>query len=229
MRPALTPLLIAALAATGCQQIFTFSLAAPLARPPETIGSFTAATAATYAEDLLADPDPATAAAAVGALADLVSTHPTAAVIRDAAAVAVIATGLDGALTEAITAVDVEALMAGTQPTDLEIEAIADIIAGIGQNVTADTEVIFQALADADPTALLEAGVGAETLVMAAAAITVADMAEKGVTVAELMADPTAYAPDPDLAATLASLAAGAATIDPENQLLGTLQGFLPI
>jgi hypothetical protein len=229
-----------ALAATGCQQFFTYSVAAPLARPPQTISSLTASTAASYAATLVNNPDPAAAKAAMDAMVNLVASTPTPAVLKDAATVAVMATGLDSALTQAITKVDVAALMAGTAatPSAATISAIADIISAASSGVTTQSTQIFNALAASASTPakaaeLAATGIGAQTFVVAAAAVAISDMTSQGLTVADVMTGTVAYTPTAGgTATTLTNLAAGASAAgtaagDSSSQLLSTLQSFL--
>lgn len=227
MRFALPLLAVALLFAAGCQQVFTYSLAEPLARPPEALTRIDAAGAAAFAQNLAANPDPEMAQAAIGALAKLVESDSSPAVLADAAAVAVVATGLDGAITEAMTLIDLEGLMAGTPLTADEIADLSALVGGVADNVGTDTTAIFTALAGADPAALAAEGVGVQTIVVAAAAIALADMAEQGFSV-ESIIDGSAggYTPDP----VIADLVALAAGLEPDNQLLATFQGlgFIP-
>ncbi|MEI6875668.1 MAG: hypothetical protein WCL50_11150, partial [Spirochaetota bacterium] len=106
---------------TSCQQFFTTSLAKALARPVQTISELDAAGASAFVASLAQNPDQATAAGAMDALAVLVKEHPTPAVLKDASQVAVMATGLDSALTQAMTSVDLAALTSGTAPTKTEM------------------------------------------------------------------------------------------------------------
>jgi hypothetical protein len=222
----------------SCQQFFTTSLAKPLARPPATITSIDAAGASAFLASLSQNPDPTRASSALGALESLVASNPSPAVIKDAAQVAVIATGLDSALTQAVTAVDLNAIMAGTTPTQAQLSTIANIITTAGNNVTPASTAIFTALATSASTptgaaALASSGVGAQTLVVAAAAIAINSITTSlpaGQTLSQVL-DGSVAAPafSASTQANLTNLAAGIKAIDPNNALLSSLQGTLNI
>lgn len=224
------------LSLSSCQQFFTTSLVKVLARPAQTISELDAAGASAFVASLAQNPDQATAAGAMDALAVLVKEHPTPAVLKDASQVAVMATGLDSALTQAMTSVDLAALTSGTAPTKTEMATIASIITTAGQNVTPASAAIFTALAasaKSDPAALAASGVGAETLVMAAAAVAINDISNNlapGQTLAQVL-DGSIPAPTMSAATQtdLANLTSGAQAIDPNNALLATLQSTLNI
>lgn len=210
----------------SCQAFFTTSLATALAREPEVPSSLTADQAAAYAEQLAVNPSPALAQAAVPALADLVAADPTPQVVADASAIAVTATGLDSALTEALTTLDVDALIAGDPLSAEDSAALAATLATVV--VTDDTTAIFEALAAADPAELAAAGVEDATVyVVAAAALAIADMEDQGVSVDEIISGTTSYSPSADLQDTLADLADGAVAMDPNSVFVGLLQGLL--
>jgi len=240
MRRLLPLLALAALSAAGCQQFFTYSVAKAvgLARPAETITTLDASSASAFVQTLTADPDPARAATAINALATLVSTDTTPSVIKDAASVAVIATGLDTALTKALTSIDVQALMSGSgTPSTADLATLADIISASAAAVTPQTAQIFEALATsaaADPLALAGTGIGTETFAVAAAALALNDMNTQTppVLIADVINGTATYTPDPALAPTLANLVSGASAVataggTAESPLLSTLQGFL--
>jgi hypothetical protein len=235
MRQALPLLALVGILSSGCQQMFTYSLAKPLAREPEVISSLDAAGAASVAAMVAASADVELAAAAVGALADLVAADPTnTAILADAAAVAVVASGLDQALTQAMTEIDVAGLM--NDPSAIsssDIDTIAALVAGVAaSDAMGDSTAIFASLADAaasDPAALAASGIGAETLVMAAAVLTIAEMESQGVTLAEVEADPSVFTAPALLTTQLGDLADLVASMDADNQFLAALQGFLPI
>jgi hypothetical protein len=215
---------------SACQQLFTTSAVTFLAREPATITTLTADSAASFAASLAANPDPALAQSAMAALAALVAANPKDdAILRDAAAVAAVATGLDLALTQAITSVDTTALLAGGSLSAAEIANMASLIDTA--SVSSNSTEIFTALAGADPAALKASGVGAQTLVIAATALALDDMKKKlagtGNTVADVLSGSATYTPSAGLSATLTQLGNGAQAIDPGNALLSTLQGFL--
>ena len=229
--------IILALAA-GCQQFFTTSLAKPLARPPVTMSSISADQAASL---VAAKPNQALASSAVGALANLVSSNassPT--VVSNAAQVAVVATGLDTALTQAIASVNVTALTSGQSLSSTDVATLSNLLTGAAGNVNANTTTIFDALATqakADPAALAASGTSAQTLVVAAAAVAIHDATSQlapGQTLANVIngtatytSGAKTYTPSASVSTTLSNLASGANAIDPTNPLLSTLQSSL--
>ena len=222
----------------SCQQFFTTSVAKALAQPPATITSIDEAGASAFLASLSQNPDPTRAASALGALQALVASNPSTAVIKDAAQVAVIATGLDSALTQAVTAVDLNAIIAGTAPTTTQLATIANIISTAGNNVTPASTAIFTALATSaaapgGAAALASSGVGAQTLVVAAAAIAINSITTNlpaGQTLSQVL-DGSVAAPafSASTQANLTNLATGIQAIDPNNALLSSLKTTLNI
>ena len=223
--------------AGGCQQFFTASLAKPLARQPATLSSITADQAAAL---VAANPDQALAASAVGALASLVTANPTSAsVVSDAAQVAVTATGLDTALTQALSSIDLTTFQSGGTLSTADATTLSSLLTTAASNVNTNTTTIFDALATqaaADPSALAAGGTTAQTLIVAAAAIAINDATSQikpGQTLADVINGtatlpngmPYTYTPS----ASVSDLATAVATIDPSNQLLTVLQSSLNI
>ena len=220
--------------AGGCQQFFTTSLAKPLARQPATLSSITADQAAAL---VAAKPDQALAASAVGALASLVTANPTSAsVVSDAAQVAVTATGLDTALTQALSSIDLTTFQSGGTLSTADATTLSSLLTTAASNVNTNTTTIFDALATqaaADPSALAAGGTTAQTLIVAAAAIAINDantqLAATNQTVADVINKTATYAPSGAVLQVLTNLANGVNAIDPGNPLLSTLQSTLNI
>jgi len=238
--------------AAGCQQFFTSSVATALARPPQKITTLSAASATTFAETLAQNPDPAIAATALSALSALIapSANPSAATITAAAQVAVIASGLDSALTQSIASVNLSAITSGTAPTSQELQQISTIIGTASTSLTGASATasaaIFASLAQTASTpagaqSLKDSGIGAQTLVVAATSVAITEIntrlaalnpnpALPPKTIADVIADPVAT-PMPTMSAAttteLSNLAAGLQAVDPTNQLLGTLKTVL--
>lgn len=210
----------------GCQQFFTFSLAKSLARAPSPLTSISADQAAAL---VAAKPDQALAASAVGALATLVTANPTSAsVVSDAAQVAVIATGLDAALTQSLATV----LTSGGSLTTTDIATMSSLLSAAASNVNASTTSIFTTLstqAASNPTALAASGTSAQTLVVAATAVALSDAVSQGLSIADVINGTSTYTPSASVSTTLSNLASGVSAIDPGNALLSTLQSSFNI
>ncbi|HUX39229.1 MAG TPA: hypothetical protein VMV44_15120 [Rectinemataceae bacterium] len=214
------------LLAGACQQFFTFSLAKSLSRPPVTLTSITADQAAAL---VAAKPDQALAASALGALASLVTANPSSAsIVSDAAQVAVIATGLDAALTQSLATV----LTSGGTLSSTDIATISALLTTSASNVNANTTSIFSALAAqaaSNPSALAASGTSAQTLVVAATAIALSDVLSQGLSIANVINGTSTYTPSASVSTTLSNLASGVTAIDPGNALLSTLQSSFNI
>lgn len=218
---------LALLLASGCQDFFTTSLAKPLARPPQTLTTISATEAAAL---VAANPSQALAASAVGALADLVAANPTSTtIVSDAAQVAVIATGLDTALTQALASVDVTSIMSGGSLSSADATTISNLLTTAVGNVNTDTTAIFTALAtqaSSDPAALAASGTSSQTLIVAAMAVAVdainTQLASSNQSIADVL-NGTVNPATLTIPASAQNLAAGASAIDPGNQLLSML------
>ena len=173
---------LAALSATGCQQLFTTSLGTGLARPGMPVpASLSAEQASAYAAEVAANRDQALAEALMPAMADLVAANPgNAAILGDAVATAGVATGIEDAFMEAIGTVGIDALLGGSASTTV----LAGILAGI--SVSADDIAVFTALNGSSPGAVAGEGVSATTYALAAAAIVVGGLGSAGI---ELLMD----------------------------------------
>ena len=226
---------LAAFALTGCQQFFTSSVAKILARPPATLSSISADDAAAL---VAAKPNQALAASAVGALASLVTSNPTASVVSNAAQIAVTATGIDTALTQALGSISASNLQSGSLSTT-DRTTIANLVSSTSGNVNASTTTIFDALATqaaTSPSTLVANGVSSQTLVVAAAAVALNDIkttlaqTNSTTTLADVIAG---TAPAPALSASaqasIANLKAGITAIDPANQTLSLMTSAMNV
>lgn len=171
-------LLALALAATGCQQLFTTSLAAWAERDdPPVPSSLSRSQAAEYAEQVVDNRDTGLAQALLPAMADLLADNPgDPSVLASAAATASVATGLDQAFATALSSVGIEALTSGA-PTPEQVAALASALSSV--EVGADAAAIFaslEAVAPGDLPALADSGVTAGTFAIAAAAIIIASV-----------------------------------------------------
>jgi hypothetical protein len=129
---------LAAAALSGCQQLFTTSLAAPLARDTVTLPkTLTTAEAADLAAQAKAEDDPKLAAAVVDRLVDQVTDPSTQIELAAAAAsAAVTASGASaavlGAVTEAMKSGDMDSLDTAQLLADIQEGATADVVAALG-------------------------------------------------------------------------------------------------
>jgi hypothetical protein len=158
--------LLATVALAGCQQLFTTSLAAPLARDEVTLPkTLTAAQAADLAAQAKAESDPKLAAAVVGKLVDQVTDPATQPELAAAAASAAItASGASDALLSAVG----EAMGGG----DLEDLDAVGLLADIQAGITPDLLEALNYLADiGDPTALTGTDLSATDYLLAAVVI----------------------------------------------------------
>jgi hypothetical protein len=157
---------LAAVALSGCQQLFTNSLAAPLARNTVTLPkTLTATEAADLAAQAKAEDDPKLAAAVVATLVDQITDPATQTELAAAAAsAAVTASGAGAAAMDALG----EALDSGNLD-DLDAKALlADIQAG----ATPDVIEALNYLADiGDPTAITGTDLSATDYLIAAVVI----------------------------------------------------------
>ncbi|MEI6388680.1 MAG: hypothetical protein WCQ50_18855 [Spirochaetota bacterium] len=225
----------------GCQQFFTSSLVTFLRRPQAKITTLTATSASDLVSALQSNPDKALAAASIGAFDKLIKSDPTnMTVLKDAAAVAVMASGLDTTMTKALTSLDITSVMAGTKPSAEQLSTIgssvSEAMASLGSSGASG---IFEALAQSASTPegvqnLKDSGVGSQTLVMAATAVALSDISTQnpGIDLSQVISGtlPAGTVVNPPSAAAkqdIANLASGIAAIDPNNQLLGMLQGML--
>ena len=178
---------------------------------------------------MAAKPDQALAASALGALASLVTANPSSAsIVSDAAQVAVIATGLDAALTQSLATV----LTSGGTLSSTDIATISALLTTSASNVNANTTSIFSALAAqaaSNPSALAASGTSAQTLVVAATAIALSDVLSQGLSIANVINGTSTYTPSASVSTTLSNLASGVTAIDPGNALLSTLQSSFNI
>ncbi|MFZ4617331.1 MAG: hypothetical protein ACOYM2_14195 [Rectinemataceae bacterium] len=225
----------------GCQQFFSSSLLTFLKRPQAKITTLTATSSAALVLALQSNPDPALAAASLGAFDKLIKSDPTNMdVLKDAAAVAVIASGLDTTMTKALTTLDLTSVMAGTLPSAEQLTTIGNsIVEAMASLDSSGASGIFEALAQSASTPegvqnLKDSGVGSQTLVMAAAAVALSDISSQnpGIDLSQVISgtlpEGTVVNPPSDAAKQeLANLASGITAIDPSNQLLGMLQGML--
>jgi len=157
---------LAALAVSGCQQMFTTSLASWATRPnPPVPKTLSQDQATMYAQEVVDNRDTAKAQALLPAMAALVAGNPgDEAALAAAAMTAGVATGID----EALTSIDLGA----ADPFAGLAAALASI------QVTAESTAIFTALADnsVDMATLAAAGATPGTFLVAAAAVILADV-----------------------------------------------------
>lgn len=176
-------LIALALSATGCQQLFTTSLAASLARDELPVpASLTKNQATDYATQVVDGRNTELAQAVLPAMADLLADNPgDPSVLASAAATAGVATGLDQAFATALSSVGIEALTSGT-PTSEQIAALASALASV--EVSANAASIFvslETIAPSDLPALADSGVTAGTFAIAAAAILIASVPDASI------------------------------------------------
>ncbi|MBL8967772.1 MAG: hypothetical protein JNG85_12265 [Spirochaetaceae bacterium] len=167
---------LTALAVSGCQQMFTTSLASWATRPnPPVPKTLTQDQATMYAQEVVDNRDTAKAQALLPAMAALVAGNPgDEGALAAAALTAGVASGLDEAFAAVFQDVGLEALLSGS-PTVDQIAAIAAALVSV--EVGAEAGAIFSVLAGssaAEVAALAENGASAGTFAIAAAAILIA-------------------------------------------------------
>jgi hypothetical protein len=161
--------LFAAVALSGCQQLFTTSLAAPLARDTVTLPkTLTAAEAADLAAQAKDEADPKLAAAVVETLVDQITDPATQTELAAAAAsAAVTASGAGAAAMEALG----EALNSGNLDNLDAVALLADIQAGATPDVIAALGFLDPDTGIVDPTALTGTDLSATDYLIAAIVI----------------------------------------------------------
>ncbi|HOX33450.1 MAG TPA: hypothetical protein PLB91_14060 [Spirochaetales bacterium] len=225
------PILVAALAGSlalsGCQELFTTSLAEPLARDEVPVpDSLSKDQAAEYAALVAANRDTELAQALMPAMAELVADNPgDAGVLGDAVTTAGIATGLEDAFMDAIDAIDIDTLI--DDPDSVDPATFAGLLAGV--SVDADAAAVFAALATADAAELDEAGVNAANYVVAAVALVIADVESQAGDLENLLdTDFSGYTAGPE--ATLAiDIINAAAAQWPDDDLISAMQSLFDI
>jgi len=225
-------LITLALAATGCQQLFTTSLAAWAERDELPVpASLTKSQATDYATQVVDERDTELAQALLPAMNALLAANPgDPAVLASAAATASVATGLDQAFATALSSVGLEALTSGT-PTPDQVAALASALASV--EVSSDAATILGELSAIDPldTATLEAleasGATAGTFAIAAAAIIITSVPDGSISVladGDPLNDP---AVPPAAQATASALITLALTQWPSDPLISALQDLM--